>query len=364
MSSSKSQPLELAVALYDFKPVKPTDLGFVEGDVLQIVKRSDSKNWWKAKRIVDRSDGSQTATDELVPGDIPKTYIKMFDQSAVVVAFHPWEAQDDTEISFTAGTVVLVYEKHETGWWKGRTISNPQQGLFPGTYVREFNQPRPPKPSSESPSSRADGHGPNNHDDAAPTPEDEGPPELFEPGAEVLAAVHGSATATFSLDDFDAFDELMANGWCFNPDFNMHNVEGNGGDKPTPGREVSVHMSLFAWDGNTGELQRLASSCANVNAAAAAPVTFRVQHDSWFQDDGEWMQGSGSDECAGWAAGDKVIAAVHAAVQKLTAGSVCEIVSSPRLAFGEEDTQVAGRKVARNSQVRSHEVPSLQQRRA
>ena len=59
-------PLVLAVALYDFKPVKRTDLGFSEGDVLQITKRSDSKNWWKAKRIVDKQTGV------LSPGDSGK----------------------------------------------------------------------------------------------------------------------------------------------------------------------------------------------------------------------------------------------------------------------------------------------------
>ena len=75
----------------------------------QIIKRNGTKNWWKAVHVVDSGNLRASAAEASADlGDVPRTYIKVFDPSAVVVALHDWDAQDETEISFTKGTVVLV----------------------------------------------------------------------------------------------------------------------------------------------------------------------------------------------------------------------------------------------------------------
>ena len=168
------------------------------------------------------------------------------------------------------------------------------------------------------------------------------------------AAVFGIDATTFSLDDFDAFDILMASGWCFNPDFAHHSIEGHGGDHPVPGQEVFAHLSLFLWDATTGALSRLASSLTG----AGKPLVFRIPHESWLDD--EWMDGNGSDSTqSSWDGGRKQIAAVHLALQQMGVGGVGEIVAAPAKAFGETDTAVGMTKVPRSSQVRSGIILSL-----
>ena len=370
--ASKSAVLELAVGLYDFDPVKPTDLGFREGDVLQIVKRADNKNWWKAKRIVDSADARRKSAaiadgtdaqlnEDEPPGDVPKTYIRVFDPSAVVIATAAWEAQDGTEIGFTKGTVLLVHEKHETGWWKGRTISDKKLGIFPGTYVREFSSPPPlPKSNLLSQSDTLE-HlqqptaGTYQQEAAVAEEEEEPEGHLVALDQEVLSTFHGAGSSTFSLDDFDAFDLLMARGWCFNPDFPYHNLRpGTTAPVAQPGQQVYVQLSMFRWDGDTGGLTRLASSCGGAagTSGSGMPVSFRVQHESWL--DEQWMvSGNGVDGTVGWAGGSKIIGAVHRAVQEMSLGATAELVAAPAQAFGDDDFVMGtGVTVVRSSQVR------------
>ena len=345
--------MELAVALYNFEPQRSSDLGFQEGDVLQIVKRSDRKNWWKAKRVVDRNGREDSDAEDEV-GDVPKTYIKVFDPSAVVVAYHQWVAQDDTEIGFTTGTVILVHEKHSTGWWQGRTIADPKIGVFPGTYVREFTT-LPAVAAAKSASSddganrQQAGTKAKSTEAVEPEPALESGPaaDLLDINAKTRDAVNGANQTVFALDDFDAFDILMAEGWCFNPDFELHSPAGDGA-VAVPGQKVFVHLTLFLWDGTTGALKRLVSSCEDPESP---PISFRVAHGSWLGED--WIQGSGGDETKKWAGGSKQLAAVHLAVQQMGVGGVGEIVAAPGKAYGELEPVICNNPVPRNSQVRA-----------
>ena len=125
-----------------------------------------------------------------------------------------------------------------------------------------------------------------------------------------LAAIHGEDSATFSLDDFDAFDELMARGWCFNPDSSLHKrdgvaVDGRAPTKAVPGQLVFVHLALFRWDGGSGGLTRLASSATP--GSTRSSVCFRVAHESWLGDGGDagattykWMTSSAGGDAVSY----------------------------------------------------------------
>ena len=51
-------------------------------------------------------------------------------------AMYTYDAQDSTEISFTEGETILVYEKEEGGWWRGAREATPtKSGIFPSNFV-------------------------------------------------------------------------------------------------------------------------------------------------------------------------------------------------------------------------------------
>lgn len=49
-------------------------------------------------------------------------------------ALYDWEAQAPDQISFVEGEVIEVLDRHESGWWWGRTLRN-ESGCFPHNYV-------------------------------------------------------------------------------------------------------------------------------------------------------------------------------------------------------------------------------------
>ena len=46
---------------------------------------------------------------------------------------HPHTARDDDELTFNVNDEVIVIEKGNSGWWRGRL--GDQEGLFPSSYV-------------------------------------------------------------------------------------------------------------------------------------------------------------------------------------------------------------------------------------
>jgi len=53
-----------------------------------------------------------------------------------VIALYDYDATEDNELTFKEGDKILLYEKHESGWWTGEHNGKP--GLFPMNYVQDI----------------------------------------------------------------------------------------------------------------------------------------------------------------------------------------------------------------------------------
>lgn len=62
------------------------------------------------------------------------------------LAKHEFGGSTDIELRFKKGSIVMVIEKAENGWWKG--ICEGQVGWFPESYVRPAPKAETTKPGS------------------------------------------------------------------------------------------------------------------------------------------------------------------------------------------------------------------------
>jgi hypothetical protein len=60
-----------------------------------------------------------------------------------VEALYDFTSQESNCMSFKAGTIIQVVDKHESGWWEG--VLNGSRSWFPSNYVRVLQNP--PLPS-------------------------------------------------------------------------------------------------------------------------------------------------------------------------------------------------------------------------
>lgn len=49
------------------------------------------------------------------------------------MALYPYKAQNDDELNFEKGDVIVVLSKDEESWWRGEL--NGSSGVFPSNYV-------------------------------------------------------------------------------------------------------------------------------------------------------------------------------------------------------------------------------------
>ena len=81
-------------------------------------------------------------------GNLPKVTQKR------VIALHVHEAEDDAELSFKEGEVIVVTDDEDAGWWVGYVESkgpNSKNGQFPANYVKlhQVQVEEKPKPKSK-----------------------------------------------------------------------------------------------------------------------------------------------------------------------------------------------------------------------
>lgn len=62
-----------------------------------------------------------------------------------------YEAQQDDELSLTAGDIIVNIRRDEGGWWEGELGG--RRGLFPDNFVRVSNSKQSPPPRCLLPSS-------------------------------------------------------------------------------------------------------------------------------------------------------------------------------------------------------------------
>lgn len=53
------------------------------------------------------------------------------------VAAYEFRPEEEGELYFKRGDSILVLDKEDANWWKGRNVATGSEGLFPATYVQK-----------------------------------------------------------------------------------------------------------------------------------------------------------------------------------------------------------------------------------
>ncbi|EDK38293.2 hypothetical protein PGUG_02391 [Meyerozyma guilliermondii ATCC 6260] len=130
-----------AVAEYDYEKEEDNELGFKEGDLIVEIDFVDTE-WWSGKHsktgevglfpatYVKRQDGGaeETGGAENAGGE-PET------KGATAIAEYKYEKDEDNEIGFDEGDLIVEIEFVDEDWWSGKHSVTGEVGLFPANYV-------------------------------------------------------------------------------------------------------------------------------------------------------------------------------------------------------------------------------------
>ncbi|KAJ9058231.1 hypothetical protein DSO57_1014457 [Entomophthora muscae] len=64
-----------------------------------------------------------------------------------VKCHHPYEAQQDDEVTLNLNDIILIEEENESGWWLGKNLMTDKRGLFPSNFVMSLAAEKPIAPS-------------------------------------------------------------------------------------------------------------------------------------------------------------------------------------------------------------------------
>ncbi|XP_075552578.1 dynamin associated protein 160 [Dermacentor variabilis] len=141
---------EIVSVIAPYKATGPEQLTLEKGQLIQVRKKTDS-GWWEGELQVK---GKKRQT-----GWFPATYVKVLGGSGTsssrnspvpatfgsstrgeqVRALFPFIGQQDDELSFQKGEILVVLSKEDASWWKGEIAG--RVGLFPANYVEPLDRP-------------------------------------------------------------------------------------------------------------------------------------------------------------------------------------------------------------------------------
>ncbi|KAL3194266.1 hypothetical protein MRX96_016398 [Rhipicephalus microplus] len=156
---------EIVSVIAPYKATGPEQLTLEKGQLIQVRKKTDS-GWWEGE-LQGRS--GQT-------GWFPATYVKVLGGSGAnssrnspvpaafgsstrgeqVRALFPFIGQQEDELSFQKGDVLVVLSKEDSSWWKGELAG--RVGLFPANYVEPLDRPVDKSPSLSTREKKRQGH--------------------------------------------------------------------------------------------------------------------------------------------------------------------------------------------------------------
>ncbi|XP_076246231.1 dynamin associated protein 160 isoform X2 [Calliopsis andreniformis] len=135
---------EIVQVIAPYQATSAEQLDLQRGQLIMIRKKTDS-GWWEGE-LQARGKKRQI-------GWFPASYVKPLTSSSNrstpvshgyqdsptdpnverVMALYPYQAQNEDELSFEKGDVIIVLAKDEAAWWKGEL--NGMTGVFPSNYV-------------------------------------------------------------------------------------------------------------------------------------------------------------------------------------------------------------------------------------
>ncbi|XP_077486990.1 dynamin associated protein 160 isoform X3 [Amblyomma americanum] len=149
-NSKLTKKPEIVSVIAPYKATGPEQLTLEKGQLIQVRKKTDS-GWWEGELQVK---GKKRQT-----GWFPATYVKVLGGSGAnssrnspvptafgsssrgeqVRALFPFIGQQEDELSFQKGDVLVVLSKDDASWWKGELAG--RVGLFPANYVEPLDRP-------------------------------------------------------------------------------------------------------------------------------------------------------------------------------------------------------------------------------
>lgn len=138
-----------AVAQYDYEKDEDNEVEFNEGDIIVEIEFVDEE-WWSGKNsrtgktglfpgsYVTVQDESETAEK---PSSAPEAPATATDSPAgsegkTAVAEYEYEKEEDNEITFAEGDLIIEIDFVDEDWWSGKNSKTGDVGLFPANYVK------------------------------------------------------------------------------------------------------------------------------------------------------------------------------------------------------------------------------------
>lgn len=144
-----------AVAQYDYEKDEDNEIGFEEGDLIVEIEFVDEE-WWSGKNsrtqevgvfpgsYVALNNSEASAADE--PGEEPQAPVEETVEETpasaapvtagkTAVAEYDYEKEEDNEIGFAEGDLIVEIEFVDENWWSGKHSVTGEVGVFPGNFV-------------------------------------------------------------------------------------------------------------------------------------------------------------------------------------------------------------------------------------
>lgn len=141
-----------AVAEYDYEKDEDNEISFAEGDLIVEIDFVDEE-WWSGKHSktgesglfpasyvsLKEEEASETSSTPAVSVPVSSTPVAAASEPAksdkTATAEYDYEKDEDNEIAFAEGDVIVEIEFVDEDWWSGKHSKTGETGLFPANYV-------------------------------------------------------------------------------------------------------------------------------------------------------------------------------------------------------------------------------------
>lgn len=142
----KSSTAKNAIAQYDYEKDEDNEVDFVEGDLIIEIDFVDEE-WWSGKVsrtgeigvfpasyvLLEEADLKPVEENE---GRDVKGAAENPSQGQTATAEYDYDREEDNEISFKEGDIIVEIDFIDLDWWSGKHADTGEVGVFPGNYVK------------------------------------------------------------------------------------------------------------------------------------------------------------------------------------------------------------------------------------
>ncbi|EGW35412.1 uncharacterized protein SPAPADRAFT_48408 [Spathaspora passalidarum NRRL Y-27907] len=145
---SRAQSKPTATAEYDYEKDEDNEIGFAEGELIVDIDFTDEE-WWSGRnakgevglfpaayvKLNEDSEPSKAEPEVKEPEPVAEP-VAPSAPSKSATAEYDYEKDEDNEISFEEGDLIIDIEFVDEDWWSGKHKATGAVGLFPSNYVK------------------------------------------------------------------------------------------------------------------------------------------------------------------------------------------------------------------------------------